>query len=364
MSTVYPSVPPVIFFVAVRVNSFDAPATYFLRRSLLVLLLPINSLIPFSVFLNCFFAYVRAGCLRGSNPVAQEVLANTIQAFGHPHNAPWLEKDPIDSREPTPALSPNPDSEHASVNRLVLKFEQLSFSNEIRFGTSEKVSHILLKFPGVQAVSGRQFIIVVQPDFTVCLKDPIARYQTRVTQDGKVEKQVAPREHILAGQPGLPKRWNEVVIFTGNLAYTIEFPNHPAGSSEYQKKLEAFRERDDTGVHLLDALGFHSNPITAAPSQPFTPHGYERPAYLDVGKVASSTSGTVRLMKNAKDRKLYVKKTILNYPSPPQSKRKRKRDSKIDDIETKESKAHEDWFKNFRSRMKLLQTIDHVSLPR
>ena len=295
-------------------------------------------------------------------PWGRKYWANTIQAFGHPHNATWLDKDPIDSREPTPALSSTPDSEHDSVNRLLLKFRQLRSSNEIQFGTDEKVSHILLKFPGVRAVSGRQFVIVVQPDYTVSLKDRYSSYGTRVTQNGNVEKQVAPREHILAGQPGLPKRWNEVVIHTGNLAYTIEFPNHPAGSSEYLKKLKAFRERNPTEVALFGALGFHSNPITAAPSQPFTPHGNERPAYLDVRKVASSSSSTIRLMKNARDGKLYVKKTILTYPRPPQPQRKRKRNSKTSDDEEKEKKAHEAWFKNFQSQMELLKTIDHVSL--
>ena len=299
-------------------------------------------------------------------PWGKKYWANTIQAFGHPHNASWLDRDPIGSREPTPALSSTSDSEHDSVNRLILNFEQLRSSNEIQFGTDEKVSHILLTFPGVRAVSGRQFVIVVQPDHTVSLKDRYSSYGTRVTQDGNVEKQVASREHILAGQPGLPKRWNEVVIHTGNLAYTIEFPNHSAASSEYLKKLEAFRERDSAEFALLSALGFHSNSITVAPSQPFTAHGNERPTYLDVGKIASSSSSTIRLMKNARDGKFYVKKTILTYPKPPQPQRKRKRDSKTSDGEgegeEKEKKAHEAWFKNFRSQMELLKTHDHVSL--
>ena len=295
-------------------------------------------------------------------PWRNEYWANTIQAFSHPRNATWSDRKSIDSREPTPALSPTCDSEHDSVNRLLLKFEQLSSSNEIQFGTDEKVCHILLKFPGVRAISSRQFVIGVQPDYTISLKDRYSRYGTRVTQDGKVEKQVAPREYILAGRPGLPKRWNEVVIFTGNLAYTIEFPNHPAGSSEYLKKLEALRERNSTDVALLGALGFESNPITEEPSHPFSTHENEQSAYADVGKVASSSFGTIRLMENQVNGKLYVKKTILTYPRPPQPQRKRKRDSKTKDEEEKEKKAHEDWFKNFRSQMKLLQTINHVSL--
>lgn len=295
-------------------------------------------------------------------PWREECWANTIQAFSHPHNAMWLGRDPIDSREPTPALSPTLVSEHDSVNRLLLKFEQLNSSNEIRFGTDEKVSHILLKFHGVKAVSGRHFVIVVQADYTVSLKDQHSRYGTRVTRDGSVEEQLAPKEHILAGRPGFPKRWNEVVIHTGNLAYTIEFPNHPAGSSEYLTKLGAFRERDLTVVALLDALGFHSNPITAAPSQRFTPFGNGQPTYLNLVKIASSTSSTIRLVKNSRDEKFYVMKTILTYPRLPQPQRKRKRDKKTNGDEEKEKKAHEDWLKNFRSQMELLKTIRHVSL--
>ena len=275
-------------------------------------------------------------------PWRNEYWANTIQAFGHPHNATWLNRDPIDSREPTPALSATPDHEQDSVICLLLKFEQLNSCNEIQFGTDEKVSHILLKFPGVKAVSRRQFVLVVQPDYSVALKDRYSRYGTRVTQDGRVEKQMALGERILAGQPGLPSRWNEVLIHTGNLAYPIEFPNHPAGSSEYLKKLEAFRERDPTEIALLDALGFLSNPITAAPSQPFTRDRVDRPTYLDVREVAPSSSGTVRLINDPTDGKFYVRKTILTYPRPPQPQRKRKRDSKTNDDEEKEKKAHED----------------------
>lgn len=138
----------------------------------------------------------------------------------------------------------------------------------------------MLKFPGVKAVSARQFVIVVRPDYTLHLEDQFSRYGTRVTQDGKVEKQMIHGDHILVGQPGLPKRWNKVVIFISDLAYTIEFPNHAAGSSEYLKKLKTFCKKDNTEVSFFDALDLHSNPITAACSQPFAPHGNQRSAYI------------------------------------------------------------------------------------
>lgn len=295
-------------------------------------------------------------------PWREEHWANTIQAFGHPHNTTWLDRGAIGSREPTPALSPTPESEHDSVNRLVLKFEQLIYSNEIQFGTDKNVSHILLKFPGVKAVSGRQFVISVRPDHTVYLEDKFSKYGTYTVRDGKVEKQALHGDHILAGQPGLPNRWNEVVIVTGNLAYTIEFPNHAAGSPEYLEKLETFRERENIGIPFMSALGLHSKPITAEPSQASTPHGKGRLAYIDVRKLAPSSIGIVRLVLNTMDGKYYVKKTISTYPRPPQAERKRKRDRKTKEDEEKEKKAHETWFKEFRSRMKLLQTIDHVSL--
>jgi hypothetical protein len=95
---------------------------------------------------------------------------------------------------------------------------------------------------------------------------------------------------------------NEVVICTGNLAYTIEFPNHAAGSSEYLEKLQTFCERENTEVPLFGALGLHNNPITAAPSQPFTPCGIELPTYLHIGKIASSWTRGIR---NTMSRKRY-----------------------------------------------------------
>jgi hypothetical protein len=150
---------------------------------------------------------------------------------------------------------------------------------------------------------------------------------------------------------------NEVVICTGNLSYTIEFPNHAAGSSEYLEKLQTFRERENTEVPLFGALGLHSNPITAAPSQPFTPRGNELPTYLHIGKITSSSFGTVEKILDTRDQKCYVKKTILHYPRPEKAKRKRKRNGKT------EMTAHEAWFKDFRTRMTVLQSINHVSLP-
>ncbi|KAL8933114.1 MAG: hypothetical protein Q9216_006520 [Gyalolechia sp. 2 TL-2023] len=297
-------------------------------------------------------------------PWREKHWANTIQAFGHPHNTRWLDRDAIGSREPTPALSPTPESEHDSVNRLVLKFEQLMliYSNEIQFGTDEKVSHILLKFPGVKAVSARQFVISVRPDYTVHLEDRFSKYGTYMVRDGKVEKQTLHGDHILASKLGLPKLWNEVVIVTGNLAYTIEFPNHAAGSSEYLEKLGSFRERENIGIPFIGALDLHSKPITAEPSQASTPHGKGRLAYIDVRKLASSSIGTVRLVLNTMDGKYYVKKTISTYPRAPQAERKRKRDKKTQEAEKEEKEAHDTWFKEFRSRMKLLQTIDHPNI--
>ena len=295
-------------------------------------------------------------------PWRERYWANTIQAFGHPHNTKWLDREAIRSREPTPALSSTSESEQDSVvNRLVVKFEHLIYSNEIQFGTDEKVCHILLKFPAVKAVSARQFVIVVRPDYTVYLEDRFSKYGTSVTQDGKLEEQTVHGEYILAGQPGLPKRWNEVVIATGNLVYTIEFPNHDAGSSEYLKELDTFRERENIQLPFFDALDLHSKPATLAPSQPFTSRGKEKPIYSYIRKLASSSAGTVQLMLNTSDRRYYVKKTITTYPRPPQAERKRKRDREAKKAEEKEKEAHETWFKNFQIRMKLLQSIDHVS---
>ena len=291
------------------------------------------------------------------SPCREQYWANTIQAFSHSHNAAWLDRESTSSRQPTPALSPTPESEDESANRLVLKFGQLGHCNEVRAGTDKKLSHILLKFPGVKAVSARQFVIVVRPDYTVYLKDRLSRYGTRVAYNGKEDERKDPHgEWILADQPAVPERWNELVIRTGNLAYTIEFPNHAAGSSEYLENLETLRERENTEVPLFGALDLHSNPTTAAPSEPFTPQGDERQYYLYLKDIASSRFGTVQKLKDTRDQQYYVKKTILKYPRPEKLKRKRKRDGKMD------MTRHEAWFNNFRAQMTVLQTINHVSL--
>ena len=140
-------------------------------------------------------------------PCREKYWANTIQAFSHPHNATWMDAEPIGSREPTPALSLTPESEDDSVNRLVLKFRQLSHFNEIQAGTDEKVCHVLLKFPGIRAVSGRQFVIAVRPDYTVFLVDRFSTYGTRVIYDGEEgERKDLNRDWILADPPTVPKR--------------------------------------------------------------------------------------------------------------------------------------------------------------
>lgn len=170
------------------------------------------------------------------------------------------------------------------------------------------------------------------------------------------------REHILADWPELPKRWNEMIIFTDNLAYTIEFPNYPAGSFEYLKKFETLRQKDSTEIALLNTLDFHSNLIITTSSQSFTLSENERSVYFNIRKIALSSFGTLRLMKNPKNGKFYIKKTIFIYSRSLQPQRKRKQDSKMTDDEKKEKKIHKDWFKNFQNQMKLLQIIDYVSL--
>ena len=221
----------------------------------------------------------------------------------------------------------------------------------------KKLSHILLKFPGVKAVSARQFVIVVRPHYTVYLKVLFSGYGTRVAYNGEEDERKEPHgEWILTDQPAVPKHWNELVIRTDNLAYIIEFSNHATGSSEYLKNLETFRERENIEVSHFGALGLHSNPITAALSQSFTPHGFERPNYLYLENIASSQFGTVQKLMDTRNEQHYVKKTINKYPRSGKSKKKRKRDGKT------EMTRHEAWFNDFRAQMIVLQTINHVSL--
>ena len=298
------------------------------------------------------------------SPYPGRYWAHTLQAFGHPSNTKWLDRDLLVSRESTPALSSSDEIGDQTVNRLFLKYEHLTQVNMIQIGTDEKastdekVAHISLKFPGVKAVSARHCIIAIRSDNVIYLEDQYSRFGTRILYDGQEEK--GRQQHgvwDLTERPGVPKRWDEVVVCTGNLAWTIEFPNHPFGSVEYIEMLEKFRVKQDTEVSLFGALGLHSNATTALPSQSVTPHGRERPIYLRIRTIKSSSSGTVELMLNTRDETHCVKKTILTYPKVH---RKRKRDMNAK-MRTEYEKAREVWFADFRSRMAVLQSIDHVS---
>lgn len=286
-------------------------------------------------------------------PCRKKYWANTIQAFSHAQNAIWNDTEPISSREPTPALSQIAESEDQPASQLVVKFEQFNY---LQAGTDEEFCNILLKFPGIRAVSARQWIIVVRADYTIFLEDQFSKYGTRVVYDGKEEERKELHgDWILANPPMDPKRWDEVVIFTGNVAYTIEFPNHVAGSSEYLKKLRTFREKASTEVPLFGALDLYSKPTTAAPSEPLSRHGNEGATYVLCGEIARSSFGTVEKILDTRHEKYYIKKTILRYPRAEKAERKRKRNKET------EMTAHEAWFKAFRARMAALQIINHVS---
>ena len=164
------------------------------------------------------------------SPYRGKYWANTIQAFGHPSNAEWLGWEPPASREPTPDLSSTAEIEDDSVNRLVLKFEQLSHVNEIQAGTDEKasadkkVAHILLKFPGVKAVSARHCIIAARPDNTVYLEDRFSKNGTRVTYDGQEEEREKPHgAWVLAEKPASPRRWTRSSFVQGILRGQLSF---------------------------------------------------------------------------------------------------------------------------------------------
>lgn len=345
---------------------YDTRATYLyvLNRSLLILL-PLTlyrSVIPFTSSLIAAAYMYGPGVFAVLTPWRGRFWTNTNQAFGHPHNEIWWGREATVSRGATPALCSTLDCEQDFVNRLIVEFKDLIFSDGIQQGTDEAACHILLKFPNVKAVSALHSVIFVGSDNTVRLKDRFSTYGTRVMRDGLVEEGKAHGSFILADRAGLPDRWNEVVVITGNVAYTIEFPNHAIGSDEYLEELETFRQRETIALPLFKMLNLHSRSNTAAPSQLFTPQDDEKPIYLDVRKLASSSIATIRLVLNTRDRKYYVRKTITTYPRPPLVRRENIRGKVEKQAEEKEKEAHKIWVEAFRCRMVFLKSTMHVSL--
>lgn len=265
----------------------------------------------------------------------------------------------VGSRDPTPApQSPGKEDDddddtgaaaNASFDRIVLRFSNPPKNTQEGFqlGTDPARSDVLLGSRGTKGISGRQCNIATDDNDWIWLHDYHSTYGTAVGYDDEKKDEVRTNDTwILSYGPGDPKRWEDVTVYAGGLAFKIEFPNHEAARPQYITHLCEFREQCRTAVPPVEALALGSNPSTAAPSQARTPS--ERAIYLeDDEPIGTGQFGEVRKVVKVRDGQCYAAKRF--FPPP----RKRKRDA-VD---------WSRWLEGIRNEIAIMRNNPHVSAP-
>ena len=290
-------------------------------------------------------------------PHGDSTREKASKAFSQPHNAARYHKaagctaeEPIvGSRDSTPTPLPPSERDFESVDRIVLKFSDLVINRAkgLQFGTSTKTSDILLQYRGVRGISALQFVFVVKEDASWYLEDFFSTFGTAVRYDGQAGGKRRQKERwIIAHPPRHPKRWKELIVYTGDIAFKVDFPNQEAGRPEYVAKLQAFIEENRNAPPPLDALGLDSNPTTAAPSDPETPYQHARPIYIDHGEIGRGAFAVVHKFMSNRDGKFYAMKYFCQSKGTNEDK-KRKREQK-------------DWYASKRKEANIMRKNAHV----
>ena len=282
-------------------------------------------------------------------------------AFNLPQNSKWLHKavggianEPtIDSREATPAEEPDSEDEGPSaVDRLVVTFDELikDLTGGLQFGTNPSSSHILLGHRGTQGISAKQYIITMDDDLCIWLRDYHSTHGTAVTIKGQTQREVRRRETwMLADAPGTRNRFGEITIHSGGLAIRAHFPNHAMAEPRYIDNLRAFvkkckmaAEKSKAKVPVVDGLGLNSDPTTATPSEAQTPS--ERLVYYNDKRLGKGGFGKVHRVIKARDGKFFAAKTF----NTPAKKRK------MDEVDPA-------WLTSIRREFDIMANNPHVS---
>lgn len=288
---------------------------------------------------------------------------NAETAFAQRHNAaryygpadsPSITELVYDSRESTPApLSPSmrkPDC----TGRLVLRFSDclINVADGIMFGKSEKSSDILMQCPGVLGVSRRHFAIVVKEDGAWYLEDFFSTFGTAVSYDGKAARHKRTHERwIIAHPPKTPKQWDELIVYAGDVAFRIDFPNQEAGRPIYQANLEAFIRKCRTALPAVGVLGLESQHTTVAPSQIASPDRSRQPIYIDYEEVGRGAFAAVLKVMSSRDGLFYAMKKF-SRPTDGSNKNERKRRRDADA-----------WLENKRKEADTMRKSAHVGDP-
>ena len=226
----------------------------------------------------------------------------------------------------------------------------LNADNGVLFGRNEKCCDVLIQCPGVKGVSGRQFAVVVKEDGSWYLKDVFSTFGTAVGYDGKAARQKRTRETwIIAHPPKTPKQWDELIVYAGDVAFKIDFPNQETGPPKNIANLEAFIQECKGALPALDVLGLDSNQTTAAPSHLETPIRHRQPIYIDCGEIGRGAFATVLKVMSSRDGLFYAMKKFSRPPEDTkESTKKRKQDS-------------EEWSEKKRKESNIMRENAHVS---
>jgi hypothetical protein len=249
----------------------------------------------------------------------------------------------IDSREPTPAENENEswaEQDQDTSKRLIITFKKLLDTNlprGVQFGTNPKACHVLLGHRGTQGVSARHCNIMVDDNLCIWLHDYCSSFGTAVGYGTQCTKEVRKREKwLLRYGPGISNPFEDITIHVGRLSFTVEFPHHETGNSEYITQLQNFANKCRDAELNMDDLDLASALTTAPPSHPQTPS--ERTIYYEDQLIGKGTFGEVYKLIRLRDGECFAAKTFKRS-----AKRKRGEDPSIDlrrEVEILQSNPH------------------------
>ncbi|KAL8931148.1 MAG: hypothetical protein Q9208_000252 [Pyrenodesmia sp. 3 TL-2023] len=288
-------------------------------------------------------------------------------AFGLPHNAERYYRGSenivpppvMGSRQSTPAAEEPSDMEYTNGPHIVLALDRKPKDPRRgwRFGIDRKTSDILLSHQGAHGISKRHFTIFVTEELCIKLYDERSKNGTTVSYNEEARKQ-SRIDHLwlLAMEPRSRRFWREVKVHVpklGFLEFTIKFPNHKAGHSEYVANLREFVNESRTALPQLDCLDLASGQTTATVSQPETP--FNQPSepgkivYIVEEYIGRGSFGIVNKVIDTADGKFYAAKAFFPAQTDHGNIKKRKLE-----------KAG--WLSEIRNEVQIMQRVSHENL--
>ena len=287
---------------------------------------------------------------RDSKDLARDAFRLDENAYCYHKPIKVVVEEPANpSREPTPAPQRPLPGDYDSLDHVLLTFDKIKDPKRgWQLGKHSPSCDVLLQGNG--GISRRHLHIKINNKFYVELHDD-STHGTAVGYDGEAKSEVRKKDQwILSFEPGIPPRWEEVIIYVPNeeeLAFEIEFPNHHLGRNEYMVNLQAFLDQSRTTLPSVGGLDINTNPATAAPSQSRTPR--QRPIYLGDEEIGRGEFGEVHRVIKARNGEYYAVKKF-SKPSPD------KKGSK------KRKLNEENWLSIIQNEITIMKENPHVSM--